>query len=95
MVTTYVVDTGSDSLLGSGSFHFYDLEWKEGMMMKIIDAHCDVLLKMVQDESNDFYKDTKNLQVQFNYLEKSDVALQVFALFVPLPSHHRCVFTLP
>jgi len=56
---------------------------KEGIKLKIIDAHCDALLKMVQDDSIDFYNKKNNLQVQFHFLEKSNVALQIFALFIP------------
>ncbi len=50
--------------------------------MKIIDAHCDALLKLMEDPKLSFYKDNDQLQVQYKYMKQANVAIQVFALFV-------------
>ncbi|RKD24301.1 dipeptidase [Ammoniphilus oxalaticus] len=64
--------------------------------MKIIDAHCDTLMKMTQNESLSFYRGDEQLQTQFDYMERSDVILQVFALYTPpsIPISARFQFTL-
>ncbi|WP_134700447.1 dipeptidase [Ammoniphilus sp. YIM 78166] len=50
--------------------------------MKIIDAHCDALLKLMEDPNLSFYKDNDQLQVQFKYMKQANVAIQFFALFI-------------
>lgn len=55
--------------------------------MKIIDAHCDALFKMVEDESINFYGNDNRLHVHFENMKKSNIALQAFALFVPPTIH--------
>lgn len=80
-VTTDKVDELAPFFVG-GLFSFLLVE-KEGKALKIIDAHCDVLMKMVEDDRLDFYRGHKQLQVQFSYLEQANVVLQIFALFIP------------
>jgi membrane dipeptidase len=50
--------------------------------MKIIDAHCDALLKLVRDDKLSFYDKNDHMHVQYTYIEKANVALQAFAIFV-------------
>ncbi|WP_027417883.1 dipeptidase [Aneurinibacillus terranovensis] len=57
--------------------------------MKIFDAHCDVLWKMWEASQKQlplpsFYGDNEpELQVTFGQMEKADVKVQAFALYVP------------
>lgn len=64
--------------------------------MKIVDAHCDALWKMVEDSSLNFYDKDSRLHVHFQNMEKSNIALQAFALFVPPSIHasHRFEYAL-
>jgi membrane dipeptidase len=64
--------------------------------MKIMDAHCDVLLKLFEDPSLSFYAKSKECQVSYDYMVKSNVVIQVFALFVPpdIPSSQRFDYVL-
>ncbi len=48
----------------------------------IIDAHCDVLWKLLNDSSLDFYKDEQDLQLNYPNMLKGDISLQIFAIFV-------------
>lgn len=50
--------------------------------MKIIDAHCDALLKLWEEPSLSFYDCNEQLHVQYSFMEKSNVSVQAFALFV-------------
>jgi membrane dipeptidase len=50
--------------------------------MKILDAHCDVLLKMFEDHSIRF-QDSPSLHVNLNGLKTAGVTIQCFAIFVP------------
>lgn len=51
---------------------------------------------MVQDQTVDFYEKNDHLQVQYHYLEKANIAMQVFAIFVPpsIPSSERFYYAL-
>lgn len=64
--------------------------------LKIIDAHCDALWKMVEDESIHFYKNESPLHVHFENMKKSNIVLQAFALFVPpsIPVSQRFEYAL-
>lgn len=64
--------------------------------MKIIDAHCDALLKMVEDETLDFYKKDSHLHVHYENMKRSKIGLQAFALFIPpsVPVSHRFEYAL-
>lgn len=48
----------------------------------IIDGHCDVLWKLWNDSSIDFYDEHAQLHAGFSNLKKGEVALQSFALFL-------------
>ncbi|RXT15190.1 dipeptidase [Ammoniphilus sp. CFH 90114] len=50
--------------------------------MKIIDAHCDALLKLLEEPALSFYAPNEKLQVQYSFMERSNVAVQAFAMFV-------------
>lgn len=51
--------------------------------MRWIDGHCDVLWKMWEDPTKDFYKADEQLDVTYSSLIQSHVKMQVFAVFVP------------
>ncbi len=63
--------------------------------MRIVDLHCDVLLKMWRDESIDFYDDSK-LQVNYKQLQKIGSLVQVMAIYVPqnIPMSERFLASL-
>lgn len=48
----------------------------------IVDAHTDVLWKMLQNPQLDFYKDSDQLSVNYDNMVKGEIAIQVFAIFV-------------
>lgn len=48
----------------------------------IIDAHTDVLWKMLQDPSINFYQDDDRLAVNYPNMIKGGVNVQIFAIFV-------------
>ncbi len=48
----------------------------------VIDAHTDVLWKMLLDSSLDFYLDTNKLAVNYPNMVKGGVDVQIFAIFV-------------
>lgn len=50
--------------------------------MRIIDAHCDALLKLWEDPSLSFYESNQELQVQYSFMDKANIAVQAFAVFV-------------
>lgn len=59
--------------------------------MRWIDGHCDVLWRIWEDETKDFYHHRGGLDVTYQYLIQSQVKLQIFAVFVPpsVPQAHR------
>lgn len=59
--------------------------------MRIIDAHCDALLKLVRDDQLSFHEKNDSMQVQYRYLEKANVILQAFAIFISpkVTANHR------
>lgn len=48
--------------------------------MKIIDSHCDALLKLWEDESRSFVND-ESIQVNYERMIKGNIHVQCFALF--------------
>jgi len=50
--------------------------------MMIIDAHSDVLWKMLNDSNIHFYEEDQRLQVNYPNMVKGKVGLQVFAIYV-------------
>lgn len=48
--------------------------------MKIVDAHCDVLLKLWEDERRSFQND-EEIQANYERLKEGNVQIQCFALF--------------
>ncbi|KIL45115.1 dipeptidase [Jeotgalibacillus soli] len=59
--------------------------------MKIIDAHCDALSKLIRDDTLSFHVPNNKMESQFEYMKKANMAAQIFAVFVPpdLPSNQR------
>ncbi|MCP3764667.1 dipeptidase [Domibacillus sp. A3M-37] len=59
--------------------------------MKIIDAHCDALSKLIRDEGLSFHVPNNKMESQFEYMKKVNMAAQIFAVFVPpgIPSNQR------
>jgi len=55
----------------------------------IVDAHTDVLWKMLENPRLDFYKDDDDLAVNYPNLVKGSVDVQVFAIFVSTFSSSR------
>lgn len=56
--------------------------------MKIFDAHCDVLWKLWEsylsgNSKYSFYEEESGLQANYPYMEKGDVLLQTFAIYLP------------
>ncbi|ALS21716.1 MULTISPECIES: dipeptidase [Paenibacillus] len=52
--------------------------------MKVIDGHCDVLLKMYLDPAIDFYDvHTSPMDVTYSRMLHSNVKLQCFAIYLP------------
>ena len=51
--------------------------------MRWIDGHCDVLWRMWEDPTKDFYQEDGRLDVTYTSLIQAKVRLQVFAIFVP------------
>jgi membrane dipeptidase len=61
---------------------------KEGIrIVKIFDAHCDVLYKMFMNPKLTSFLDPKELQVTFSGMKKSGVKVQCFAIYVPENVH--------
>lgn len=48
----------------------------------IVDAHTDVLMKMLENEKLDFYTNTGDLSLNYPNMVKGNVDVQVFAIFV-------------
>jgi membrane dipeptidase len=57
---------------------------ERGMDMKVIDTHCDALLKLWENRDLTFGKEDQRLHVSRPEMEQGDVQLQVFAVFVPM-----------
>jgi membrane dipeptidase len=59
--------------------------------MKIIDAHCDALSKLIRDETLSFHVPNNKMESQFEYMKKVNMAAQIFAIFVSphVPSNQR------
>ncbi|USG68021.1 dipeptidase [Brevibacillus ruminantium] len=51
--------------------------------MRVFDAHCDVLAKLWENPSLDFYQGDEELQAGFPELQKGNVDIQVMACYVP------------
>jgi membrane dipeptidase len=56
--------------------------------MYVIDAHCDVLSKLLLEPRLDFTVDTSGLDVTLPRLKKSQVLLQWFAIWMPEKLEH-------
>lgn len=57
--------------------------------MKIIDSHCDLLLKMFLDRDINFQEEWPGVDVNFSRLRQGNIALQWFAIFLPAnPAYH-------
>lgn len=54
--------------------------------MKIFDAHCDVLMKMLLEPKIDFIQ-ASSLQVTKAGMVKAGIKVQVFAIYVPEAIH--------
>lgn len=50
--------------------------------MHIIDTHCDVLLKLYESKGKIKFKDSQELDINYNRLVEGDVKVQSFAIFV-------------
>lgn len=50
--------------------------------MNVIDLHCDVLLKLYEEEGRLSFKDAPELDVNLNKLKKGNVKVQCFAIFI-------------
>jgi membrane dipeptidase len=61
------------------------------MIMRIFDAHCDVLYKMFKDRSIEF-KHSSCLQVNGDELLKANVKVQCFAIYVSPQIHSDLLF---
>lgn len=62
---------------------FISLKAKDGLTMKIFDAHCDVLYKMWMNPQIQFYYDYR-LQTNYAYLTQIGKGnIQCFAIYVP------------
>lgn len=48
-----------------------------------MDGHCDVLWRMWEDPTKDFYDEHGNLDVTYPFIVQSEMKLQAFAIFVP------------
>lgn len=53
------------------------------MMKRIIDAHCDVLSKLMVEPSLDFTRNDSGLDVTLPKLRQAGVLLQCFAIWIP------------
>jgi membrane dipeptidase len=51
--------------------------------LHIIDAHCDALSKLYLNSRLDFYKPEAELDVSFPRLQRSNVKIQFFAIYIP------------
>ncbi|WNF36125.1 dipeptidase [Bacillaceae bacterium IKA-2] len=51
--------------------------------MKVIDTHCDVLLKLWRSPEKSRFSDSINLKSNFRRLQAGGVFIQCFAIFVP------------
>lgn len=52
-------------------------------MIKVMDAHCDALLKMWEETDIDFAKGDQRLQVSVPEMDRGNVQVQVFDIYVP------------
>nr|WP_285289125.1 dipeptidase [Bacillus sp. ISL-41] len=59
---------------------------KEGVFVKIFDAHCDVLYKLFMDPTLEF-ANSSGLQVNLERLKASNTKVQLFAIYVPESVH--------
>ncbi|MBD8070753.1 dipeptidase [Bacillus sp. PS06] len=50
--------------------------------MKIIDLHCDALLKLYEAKGNLSYTDSEELDTNFNRLKKGEIMVQCYAVFI-------------
>jgi len=51
--------------------------------MKIIDTHCDTLLKLWQNPNKTNFKNSTQYQANLSRLQKGNVTIQCFAIFIP------------
>lgn len=61
--------------------------------MKWLDGHCDVLWRIWEDPTKNFYENNGKLDVTYQRLIQSNVKLQVFAIFIPpfVRKGQRCI----
>lgn len=59
--------------------------------MKVIDLHCDALMKMFQDRTISF-SNSEKLAVNYKQLKQANSKLQYFAVFVPEQVHPQLRF---
>nr|WP_251009428.1 dipeptidase [Bacillus sp. ISL-39] len=64
---------------------------KEGIFVKIFDAHCDVLYKLFLDPTLEF-ANSPGLQVNLERLKTSNTKVQLFAIYVPESVHPELKF---
>ncbi|OUM86337.1 MAG: diguanylate cyclase [Caldibacillus debilis] len=64
--------------------------------MQVIDLHCDVLLKLSQGKGKLRFRDSKELDVNFERLRKGKVKVQFFAVFLEpeIPAEQKFVEAL-
>ena len=53
------------------------------MKAPIIDAHCDVLMKLYLNPQLDFYQDSRELDASYPKLQQAGVKVQFFAIYIP------------
>ncbi|WP_409340901.1 dipeptidase [Paenibacillus sp. MBLB4367] len=51
--------------------------------MRVIDAHCDLLMKMVENRRLGFDHDGRDADVSLNRLKQAEMAVQIYAIFLP------------
>ncbi|MCF6093145.1 dipeptidase [Microaerobacter geothermalis] len=62
--------------------------------MKVIDFHCDFLLRAWENAEVTFSLENENVQINAMRLDKSSIALQTFAIFVPPLTHPSAKFSV-
>ncbi|WP_276351366.1 dipeptidase [Cohnella caldifontis] len=51
--------------------------------MKIFDAHCDVLSKLLENPGLDFIRQTEGLDVTLERMREAEIGVQTFAIYLP------------
>jgi len=58
--------------------------------MRVVDAHCDLLMKMVENRRLGFDHDGRDADVSLKRLKQAEMAAQIYAIF--LPDRNRLTF---